>query len=53
MMAGRIIKCCKNYQESGEQITWNAHNGNIELTTGKQIVMKGENGGVKFVKKGL
>ncbi|WP_299223439.1 hypothetical protein [uncultured Aquimarina sp.] len=52
-MGGMIIKNCKNYKEEGEKITWNAHNGNIELTTGKQVVMKGENGGVKFIKKGL
>ncbi|MFC5048283.1 hypothetical protein ACFSTE_02560 [Aquimarina hainanensis] len=51
-MAGKIIKTCKKYNETAESITWNATNGNIELTTTKKISMKGENGGVKFTKKG-
>lgn len=50
-MAGMIVKKCRQYREEGEKITFNANNGNIELTTGKQIIMKGENGGVKFGKK--
>ena len=52
-MKGVIIKTCKNYKEKGERIKWNAHNDAIELTSNKLIVMKGENGGVKFIKKGL
>ncbi|WP_158250488.1 MULTISPECIES: hypothetical protein [Aquimarina] len=52
-MAGMIIKTCKKYIEKAESIVWNAHDGNIELTTAKKIIMKGENGGVKFIKKGL
>ncbi len=50
-MKGQIVRKCKNFRDEADKILWNANNGNLELFSGKQIIMKGETSGVKFVKK--